>query len=229
MPVQNLKIVYRDPRKLVGYENNARVHSPEQVKAIRASQDKFGFTNPILLRDDDATIGAGHGRHEAAMLAPMIKRVPTITLHGLSDAEWRAYVIADNKLAEDATWDFDKLRTELDALASLDFDLSSLSLSLDSFAGLPGGNSTATPGSLAATFGVPPFSVLNAREGWWQDRKASWIAIGIQSELGRGGDGAQGEGSKAFKNQDALTAVGRRKANSIPGGGANAAGPRQGG
>ena len=109
MPVQNLKIVYRDPRKLAGYENNARLHSAEQVAAIRASQDKFGFTNPVLLRDDDVTIGAGHGRVEAALLEPALRRVPTITLHGLSETEWRAYVIADNKLAEDATWDAGKL------------------------------------------------------------------------------------------------------------------------
>lgn len=118
------KMVYRDPRKLVVNKRNAKKHPPEQVVAIRASMDRFGNNNPILLKDDDKTIGAGHGRQLAALLDPPLESVPTITLTGLTDEEWRLFVIADNKLAEGATWDENVLKLELGELRSLGLDLS---------------------------------------------------------------------------------------------------------
>lgn len=117
-----LRVEYRAPNDLKPDPRNARTHSEEQVRQIRASIDEFGFTNPILLRED-ATIGAGHGRHAAALLDPRLEQVPTITLHDLTEAQWRAYVIADNKLALNAGWDEAALQAELDALVGHGFDL----------------------------------------------------------------------------------------------------------
>jgi len=117
-----LEVVYRDPADLRPDPRNARTHSPEQVLQLRASIGEFGFTNPILLRDDGEMIGAGHGRWSAAMLEPKLDLVPTIVLHGLTDAQWRAYVITDNKLALNAGWDEALLVAELDALVGMGFE-----------------------------------------------------------------------------------------------------------
>lgn len=123
MAVEKLKLIYKDPRKLKGYERNAKTHSKEQVIAIRASLDRFGPINPILLKDDGKTIGAGHGRQLAALLEPALATFPTITMHGLTEAEWRAYVITDNKLAEVGTgWDLDLLKLEMEDLRDAGFD-----------------------------------------------------------------------------------------------------------
>lgn len=118
----NLEVVYRDPADLRADPRNARTHSDEQVLQIRASIGEFGFTNPILLRDDAEMIGAGHGRWAAAMLEPKLDRVPTIVISGLTDAQWRAYVITDNQLALNAGWNEAMLVAELDALVGMGFD-----------------------------------------------------------------------------------------------------------
>lgn len=134
--LRELTVVYRDPASLTDYENNSRTHSPEQIEKLRASIREFGFTNPILLKNDDTTIGAGHARNMAA-LAEGLDRVPTITLHGLSDAQWRAYVIADNQLALTGSgWDEDILRTEMEALVAMDFDMPLLGFDEDELAEL---------------------------------------------------------------------------------------------
>jgi hypothetical protein len=119
-----LKIVYRDPAKLKGYTKNARTHSDEQIRQIRRSIDEFSFTNPVLLRDDGVSIGAGHGRVAASLLDPPLKRIPTVIIPGLTEAQWKAYILADNRLPLDAGWDPDLLRSELADLQALDFDLS---------------------------------------------------------------------------------------------------------
>jgi len=100
---------------------NARTHSAVQVHQIAASIERFGFTNPILI-DDEATILAGHGRLEAAKQLGM-DLVPVLRLSHLSQAERRAYVLADNKLALNAGWDRDVLAIELQGLIDLDFEV----------------------------------------------------------------------------------------------------------
>ena len=100
---------------------NSRVHSRKQIRQIAKSIEKFGFVNPILT-DDSYQIIAGHGRYEAAKQLGM-EMVPAIRLSHLSPAELRAYVIADNRLAEKAGWDREILRTELQGLIALDFDV----------------------------------------------------------------------------------------------------------
>lgn len=131
----DLEIIYRDPTDLRPYERNARKHPPSQIAKIRASIREFGFRNPVLLRDDDETIGAGHGRVEAA-IEEGLDRIPTITLHGLTDAQWRAYVIADNRIALDGGWDLDALKSEMQDLRNEGFDLDLTGFDLSEVAGM---------------------------------------------------------------------------------------------
>lgn len=113
---------------LLPYAHNARTHSRKQIKQIARSIERFGFTNPVLVSDQGEII-AGHGRVEAAKLLGW-KTVPTIALSHLSEAERRAYVLADNKLALNAGWDSEILAIELQALVDLDFDVELTGFSL---------------------------------------------------------------------------------------------------
>lgn len=115
------KIVLKPLKRLLPYLNNPRTHSEEQVEQIAASIREFGFTNPILLDGDNGVI-AGHGRLAAAKLLGL-KSVPCIELSHLSEAQKRAYIIADNKLALNAGWDEELLRLELTELKELGVDL----------------------------------------------------------------------------------------------------------
>ncbi len=126
MPQQQL--VERDVEALRPYARNARTHSRKQIKQIAASIERFGFTNPVLVSDAGEII-AGHGRVEAARLLGMTK-VPTLALSHLSEAERRAYVLADNKLALNAGWDKEILAIELQGLVDLEFDVELTGFSL---------------------------------------------------------------------------------------------------
>lgn len=106
---------------LVPYAENARTHSERQVKQIAASIQEWGWTVPVLV-DENGTIIAGHGRILAAKELG-IASVPVMVAAGWTDAQKRAYVIADNKLAENAGWDELILSAELQELADVDFDL----------------------------------------------------------------------------------------------------------
>lgn len=106
---------------LTPYTRNARTHSKKQIKQIAKSIERFGFVNPVLI-GDDCQIIAGHGRVEAAKLLGMAT-VPTLALSHLSEQERQAYVLADNKLAENAGWDREILAIELQHLIDLDFDV----------------------------------------------------------------------------------------------------------
>lgn len=119
---------------LVPYARNSRTHSVEQVAQIAASIREFGFTNPLLI-DEQGGIIAGHGRLLAAQKLGF-DEVPAITLQGLSDAQKKAYVIADNKLALNAGWDDEMLRVEFMELQEMGFDLELTGFSLDEIAGL---------------------------------------------------------------------------------------------
>ena len=117
----HLQIEYKETAKLIPYVNNSRTHSDEQIKQVASSIKEFGFTNPILIDETDGII-AGHGRLMAAQLLDM-QEVPTIRLVGLTQAQVKAYVIADNKLALNSGWDVEKLRLEIEDLDSLGLDL----------------------------------------------------------------------------------------------------------
>jgi DNA modification methylase len=208
-----MKIEQLPTADLIPYARNTRTHSPEQVAQIAGSIREFGFTNPILIDGENGII-AGHGRVMAASKLGLAK-VPCIRLSHLTDTQKRAYIIADNKLALNAGWDEEMLGLELADLREVDFDLDLLGFDEaelgDLFAETKDEEETGNPeceenksGSMAAKFGCPPFSVLNAREGWWQDRKRQWIGIGIKSEVGRGGEAGKAE---SFASQGKLNAI----------------------
>ena len=122
------QIEQRGVDRLRPHPGNARTHSKKQIRQIADSIVRFGFTNPVLIADDD-TIVAGHGRVLAAKLLGMAQ-VPTLALSHLSAAERKAYVVTDNKLALNAGWDTEILAIELQGLIDLDFDVSLTGFSL---------------------------------------------------------------------------------------------------
>lgn len=227
-----LTIETRPIVRLIPYVRNARTHSGDQIAQIAGSIAQFGFVNPVLIGADDVII-AGHGRVLAAEKLGLVE-VPVIVLSHLSESQRRALVIADNRIAENAGWDDAMLKAEIAALHEDAFDLDLLGFAeeelgrlLDGLDADAGGNAAAggEPSSDASTetqratlaerFGIPPFSVLDARKGWWQDRKRAWIDLGIRSELGRG------EGA-TYGAADGVTEPGlnhyRNRNNAAPGG-----------
>ena len=126
--MSNLQVKYVDIKSLAPRPTNPRAHSEDQVKQIARLIEYYGWTNPILV-DENSSILAGHGRLAAAVSLNM-KLVPVINIGGLTEAQKRAYVIADNKSAENAGWNEDILNLEFGQLQALDFDLSLTAFSL---------------------------------------------------------------------------------------------------
>jgi len=122
-----LQINYKSIENLIPYANNSRTHSDDQINQVASSIKEFGFTNPVLI-DEQGGIIAGHGRVMAAKKLGLAE-VPTITLEGLTKAQLKAYVIADNQLALNSGWDFDTLNLEVESLTEMGFDVSLLGLS----------------------------------------------------------------------------------------------------
>lgn len=120
----DFKNVKKRVADLIPYANNARTHSDEQVQQLAASMREFGFTNPVLIDSENGII-AGHGRVLAARLIGL-DQIPCIILDGLTEAQRKAYVIADNRLPENAGWNKELLALELKTLDDLSFNLSTL-------------------------------------------------------------------------------------------------------
>ena len=116
-------------KRLKPYERNARTHSLEQIQKIAESINEFGFVNPVLI-DEKYTIIAGHGRVLAAEKLGVLE-VPCVFVEDLTDVQKSAYIIADNRLAEDAGWDFEILSQELESLKNFDFNIELTGFSLD--------------------------------------------------------------------------------------------------
>lgn len=125
--------------KLIPYINNARTHSPEQIKKLRASLREFGFINPVII-DKNFNVIAGHGRILAAK-EEGIREVPCVLADYLTEAQKKAYIIADNRMAMDAGWDEELLRVEIEALQAEAFDLSLTGFNETEIAGLFGDDS----------------------------------------------------------------------------------------
>lgn len=130
MKIQDLKVERVPIDSLKPYPRNARTHSPEQIDAIAASITEFGWTNPVLV-DPKLNIIAGHGRVEAAKKLGLTE-VQIIRLKGLTKTQIKALVIADNRLAEGASWDKSLLKLEMDALTGEGFNLALTGFTLDS-------------------------------------------------------------------------------------------------
>lgn len=120
MTTEKLELI--ETGRLVPYANNCRTHSADQILKLRSSLREFGFVNPILV-DGNLNVIAGHGRLEAAK-AEGLEKVPCVYVEHLTEAQKRAYILADNRLAELSGWDEELLKIELDALKEMDFDLS---------------------------------------------------------------------------------------------------------
>lgn len=130
----SLAFQYRETHELIPYDRNTRTHSDEQITEVAASIKEFGFTNPILIDGTNGVI-AGHGRLLAAKKLGLNK-VPVIEVSHLSDAQKRAYIIADNKLAEKSGWDEELLALELGELAQLDYGFEVTGFSNTEFASI---------------------------------------------------------------------------------------------
>lgn len=181
------QIVMRAPIDLRPNPRNARTHTDEEVDELAAVMRTFGFVGV----DPTDIILAGHRRTKAAIVAG-IPEIPVFVAGAdWTDEQLRAFVLIDNQQAQNAGWDEAMLAAELRELsesgfnmALTGFDEATLERALaDEMQGV----AAAVQGMpLAERFGIVPFSVFNAREGWWQDRKRAWLALGIKSELGRG-------------------------------------------
>jgi hypothetical protein len=177
-----LKVEEWPTDRLREYERNPRKND-SVVDQMVAAIKEFGFRIPIVAMSSGEVVD-GHLRLKAARALKM-KAVPVALADDLTPAQIKAFRLLANKSASWAAWDERLLALELGELKALNFNLALTGFSLGEIAGLnsPGQSGL---GSLAERFMVAPFSVLSARDGWWQDRKRAWIALGIQSELGRG-------------------------------------------
>lgn len=108
--------------KLVSYVNNARTHNASQIVKLRSSLREFGFINPVII-DRDYNIIAGHGRVMAAR-EEKIDKVPCVFVDYLTEAQKKAYILADNRMAMDAGWDEQLLKVEIESLQAENFDVS---------------------------------------------------------------------------------------------------------
>ena len=124
--------------KLVPYVNNARTHSPEQLTKLRSSLREFGFINPVII-DREFNVIAGHGRIAAAK-EEGITEVPCVFVDYLTEAQKKAYILADNRMALDAGWDEELLRIEIESLQGADFDVSLTGFCEDEIADLFAGD-----------------------------------------------------------------------------------------
>ena len=125
--------------RLVPYVNNARTHSPEQLTKLRSSLREFGFINPVII-DRDFNVIAGHGRIAAAK-EEGITEVPCVFVDYLTEAQKKAYILADNRMALDAGWDEELLRIEIESLQGADFDVSLTGFGEEEIADLFAGDS----------------------------------------------------------------------------------------
>ncbi len=214
---------------------NARAHNARNLATIKNSLQRFGQQKPIVITAEGMVI-AGNGTLLAAQALGW-KSIAVVRTR-LTGAAARGYALVDNRSGELASWDSDRLLEQLGSLPPelarlLDFtdEEKAMLNSPINLPGEPGTDGNAEPGSntgaLSESFGVSPFSVLDARQGWWQRRKQSWIALGIQSELGRQSnaldysEAAQrfgyGKRGLCFKGIASLNAIAAR--NVRPGGG----------
>jgi len=122
--MNDIRIINKSLEELIPYAMNSRTHSDSQISQIAASIKEFGFLNPVIIDNKNGII-AGHGRVMAAKKLGL-DQVPTIEAGHLTDAQRKAYIIADNKIALNSDWDDQILKIELEHLTELDFDLSIL-------------------------------------------------------------------------------------------------------
>lgn len=168
-----LRIEYLSKEQLKPYANNAKIHTAEQVEQIKKSIEEFGFNDPVAIWRDNEII-EGHGRLLAVMEMPQVQEVPVIRLDGLTDEQRRAYMLVHNKLTMNTDFDTDMLTIELDDITEINMADFGFDIGMESPISPYDGDEH---GKLTEKFIVPPFSVLDTRQGYWQDRKRKWLEL----------------------------------------------------
>ena len=195
----HLEMVYWPIDKPILYARNPRKNDAVIDRMISSIQE-FGFQTPILAQSNGTVID-GHLRLKAARKMGLTE-IPVVLADGLTEVQVKAFRLLANRSVQWADWDMELLALEFDDLKAEGFDLDLTGFDADELAGIDLNGEPGTEGepgearqTMAERFGIPPFSVLNAREGWWQARKQAWIAMGLQSELGRGENLANPQGA----------------------------------
>lgn len=178
-----LKIEYISVDKLKPYEKNNKKHEDFDIGEIAKSISKYEMIDPVGIWGKDNTIVEGHGRVLACKQLG-IDKVPCIRLDHLTDEQRREYAIVHNKSQELALYDFDNLADELADLDLSDFDFD-FGIDTDAEEETEIVEDEIEHKSLVDRFIVPPFSILDTRQGYWQDRKRLWKDLGVASEIGR--------------------------------------------
>lgn len=173
------QIIYKKIAEIKPYEKNPRKND-EAVEYVANSIKEFGFKVPIVI-DKNGVIVAGHTRYKASKKLG-IDTVPCIVADDLTDEQIKAYRLADNKVSEKAEWDYGLLEEELNGISEIDMAL--FDFERKDPTDISEEYTEQTPITLREKFIVPPFSVLDARNGEWQKRKKSWLKI-IKSGNGR--------------------------------------------
>lgn len=177
-----MKVFEANIKDIKPYPNNPRIITNEAIEKVANSIKEFGMQQPIVV-DKDMVIIVGHTRLKACESLGM-GTVPCVIADNLSEEQVRAYRLADNKTNEFSEWNLELLDFELEDLFKDNFDMEQFGFELD-LEGEEGEKKYNDKGDgLVKTFIVPPFSVLDSRQGYWQDRKRLWKEI-IKSELGR--------------------------------------------
>lgn len=200
---KQMKIIDIEIKSLKEYPNNPR-HNDAAVDKVAASIREFGFKVPIVI-DKNNVIVCGHTRVKAAR-ALGLDKVPCIIADDLTDEQIKAFRVADNKTAELADWDFDKLENELAELADADFDMEQFGFDLD-FSDNDTADQETAPQRLADRFIIPPFDVWDAKAKDWLERKKIWN--------GKIGDIAQARNEAEAYNNDAMNDKDKYKGNGI--------------
>lgn len=204
---------------LVADPANRRSHDARNLGMITDSLRAVGASRSIVIDEDDVIL-AGNGVTQAAVNAGITRvrvietdgdELIAVRRRGLTDEQKRALAIFDNRTNELSSWNLSQLLTDREEGLSLQpFWTPEEEAAMLAMGGAAGGNEATGggAGSLVARFGVPPFSVLDARQGYWQDRKRAWLALGIASELGRG-EAALPGGSEMSGTVKAIKPVGK--------------------
>lgn len=198
-----------DPKSLTEHPKNRNVHSESQIERLAAIYKYNGVRHPIIVSRQSGFIVAGHGRKRAAIKAKM-KAFPVVYQDFIDTDQEYAFLISDNALSDWSELDFSSINSDIGDLdPSFNIDM----LGIDGFTidvAEKDDQKKEIETKLSERFMIPPFSVLNAREGWWQERKKLWISLGIKSEKGRdakvfGSDSATDDVSKIIKQSGQLS------------------------
>lgn len=178
-----MKIVNKKVNELIPYENNPRIND-EAVEYVKNSIEQFGFKVPIII-DKNNVIVAGHTRIKASKELGL-EEVPCIIADDLTEEQIKAFRLADNKVSEKSMWDYSKLDEELEKI--LDIDMSVFDFDIDTDFEIQIPEEKKESEKLVNNYIIPPFSVFDSRQGYWQDRKRWWLSQTYHQETGRKDD-----------------------------------------